>query len=91
MRDDKFIKSWARERKKGKAACIMIHCGIFIASFLAGEIIVYLITGKISFSSALGVVLGGLIEGTIGGILKWDDNEEKYKRLIGSNSGGVED
>ncbi len=79
MSNDKFIKSWARQRKKGKTVYSLTFGGIMSASCLTGDIIFYLLTDIISIESVLGSIIGGLIGGAIGGILRWNTNEEKYK------------
>jgi hypothetical protein len=81
MSDEKFIKSWSGTRKKGRVVYTILYCGYFIASFLAGEVIIFLFTGKISTSLTLGFIIGGLIGGIFNGIFRWNDNEKKYMKL----------
>ena len=85
MLDSKFIKKWERNRKRGRLVYALFSCVIMSSSFLAGAIIAYLFTGKISLYTTMGLMIGGLIGGAIGGILKWTTNEKKYMKLTNTD------
>ena len=80
MTNTKFIKKWERNRKKGKIVFILIYCFALSVSSLVGVLIAYIITGKISFDSTLGLTVGAFIGGAILGATMWYSNESKYMK-----------
>ena len=85
MTNTKFIKKWERNRNKGKILYTFIYCFTLCSATLAGALIAYIFTGKISFDNTLWVTVGALIGGTILGVAIWYSNERKYKTFVNAD------
>lgn len=83
--NNKFIKKWERNINKGKILYILIYCATIGVASLGGALIVYIITGKISFDNTLWITIGSLIGGAIMGVAMWYSNEEKYKTFVNAD------
>jgi hypothetical protein len=81
--DEQYIKSWENERSKGKLKSVLYTDVIMGITIWVTSIVVILAT-DCDFSrleNTLSVFYGVLIGNTIGKLLSWNKNEEKYKKL----------
>jgi hypothetical protein len=82
--DEKFIKSWEKDRKKGKFKYVLYNIIIVSIVIFATSIIYTVVTGsdfyKLMISSP---ILFGPLMGTIIGLpFRWNRNEERYYNLL---------
>ncbi|GAA0725824.1 hypothetical protein GCM10008905_21790 [Clostridium malenominatum] len=83
-RDEKFIKSWEKERGKGKFKYMLASFIKFILAYWATIIIIIVVQGD-DFQRLikyLPIFFGCLIGFTVMLPLNWNRNEEKYKQLL---------
>lgn len=81
--DEQYVKSWNKERNKGKTKSIFYTDVILSITIWSTSIAVILVMdGNFSrLKNTLPVFYGLLIGNTIGNLLSWNKNEEKYKQL----------
>jgi lipoprotein signal peptidase len=83
MDDEQYVKSWKKERNKGKTRSVFYTDVIISITTWGTSIVVIALTdGDFSrLKNTLPVFYGLLIGNTIGNLLSWNKNEEKYKEL----------
>jgi hypothetical protein len=83
MDDEQYVKSWKKERSKGKLKSVLYTDVIMGITIWVTSIVVIAATdGDFSRLENTLPVFYGLITGnTIGNLLSWNKNEEKYKEL----------
>lgn len=82
--DEKFIKNWRKDRKKGKFMYVLYNIIIVSIVILATSIIYIVVTGS-DFNKlmiSLPILCGSLIGNIIGLPFRWNMNEEKYYKLL---------
>lgn len=81
--DEKFIKSWEKERDRGKLKFVLYYnAEISIAIWVTSLIVIVATDGDFSkLENTLPVFFGFLIGSTIGYPLRWNKNEKKYNEL----------
>lgn len=83
--DDNFIKRWEKERKKNKFIFFITTIGKFYSIYIIGFLLIS--GGDLSFIlQKWHVFLGALTGCIIGAPIGWAISEDKYIRLIESNS-----
>jgi hypothetical protein len=83
MDDEQYVKSWEKERSKGKIRAVLYTDVIMSITIWSTSIVVIALTdGDFSrLENTLPVFYGIIIGNTIGNLLSWNKNEEKYKEL----------
>lgn len=77
--DEKFIKNWNKNRKRGKFIYALYNFTIYSIVVLATSIIIMVVTGS-DFNLPL---FCGLLTGNIIGLpFSWNRNENKYYKLL---------
>ncbi|WP_315119896.1 hypothetical protein [uncultured Clostridium sp.] len=84
MKNEKFIKNWDKNRKKGKSKYILTS--LIVLTILYWSIVTALIIGQGKELHQLTKYLPGFIGATTGCIvgspITWNRNEEKYYKLL---------
>lgn len=83
MDDEQYVKYWGKERSKGKIKFVL-HMDVIMSITIWFTSIAVIAATDGDFSrlkNTLPVFYGFLIGNTIGYILNWNKNEEKYKEL----------
>lgn len=77
----KFIKSWEKQRKKGKTWYVLIKSIIMgMTMLVAFTALKFVNVGKVHFDFIYFV--GGFVGAMIGANCGWDTNEEKYYEFM---------
>lgn len=84
--NEKFIKSWEKNREKGKIKYIVSNALLFVAIYWALTIIINVIRGDglSNLFAYFDVFIVGLIGILVGLYTGWDRSNEKYDKLIGN-------
>ncbi|MFZ5969835.1 MAG: hypothetical protein ACOYVK_21965 [Bacillota bacterium] len=89
MDTEKFIKDWEKYRQKGKLRHIltvgtMMGTVLLLFSVVKGVIKGNFIDSLIKYDIYiyLTYLIGGLVGGGIGSLIRWNINEKKYNSLI---------
>ena len=90
MKNEKFIRLWEKEKKKGKTRYVLFRTAIMGISFAIGTSIGFIlregwpnsINGSYFLFSMLGPFIGGCIGGTIGSLIAWQRSAERYAGII---------
>lgn len=81
--DEKFIKNWEKNRKKGYFLYSLYNLLFNSISILAPFIIYAVITGSdFNLSKFCWLLTGNIIGSIIGLFFRWNINEEKYYKLL---------
>jgi hypothetical protein len=83
MNDEQYVKYWEKERSKGKIKFVLYMDVIMSITIWSTSILVIAATdGDFSrLENTLPLFYGLLIGNTIGNLLNWNKNEEKYNEL----------
>lgn len=84
MKTDKFIKTWEKNRRKGRMFYALKYGVIMGFSMLTASIIsdLFIMDIPLNIFVFISSMLGGVIGGVIGGYIRWDSNEEKYRKYV---------